>query len=301
MTKVSESGFMRVVNFFRKPRREQFRSLAFRWLWWTPFPFPVRLPGGGWFFARNDFLGRGILWEGFESDECEFVRKFVKPGMNVLDIGANQGFYTVLLSKLVGEQGHVLAFEPSGRERNLLQSHLRFNHCRNVRIYDVALGETRGGATLYVVNGLDSGCNSLRPPDTTSPTSPVKVDLYRLDDLLETAGHTRVDFIKMDVEGAEWGILKGAEKVLTRAPRPIILSEVLDQRTRPWGYAAKQILDHLIKRNFTWFRVNSDGTVQLLDVLQQEFDGNFVAVPQESAEVFRKQFQVRDAGTLSSE
>ena len=85
----------------------------------------------------------------------------------------------------------------------------------------------------------------------------------------------------MDVEGAELGVLKGASRLLERRPRSIILTEVQDVRTRPWGYGGKDILDHLSVRGYKWFQLLPNGFVEELDVSRQVFDGNFIACPEE--------------------
>jgi hypothetical protein len=92
-----------------------------------------------------------------------------------------------------------------------------------------------------------------------------------------------VDFIKLDVEGGELAVLKGAERLLARQPHPIILTEVQDLRTRPWGYPAKDILWYLTERGFEWLSLSEAGSVQEMDLTADEFEGNFVACPEESA------------------
>jgi hypothetical protein len=106
-----------------------------------------------------------------------------------------------------------------------------------------------------------------------------------LDDILSGAHIERVDFIKLDVEGGELGVLKGAEQLLQRVPRPVILCEVLEQRTRPWGYAGRLIVDFLLCKDFVWFDLNADGGLVPIEEIRSEFHGNFVAVPRESLEV----------------
>ena len=90
-----------------------------------------------------------------------------------------------------------------------------------------------------------------------------------------------VDFIKMDIEGAELSALKGATELLSRMPRPVILAEVQDIRTEPWGYPAREIIRFLSSANYVWFRPLPDGCIEELDITREEYDGNFVAIPTE--------------------
>jgi FkbM family methyltransferase len=276
-------GLPRFWQFLRKPLHDKSRSLYVRWKRLLPgVPFPIRLPFGAWWIARDDYLGSTLTYDGFERAERAFVQRFLKPGMTVIDIGAHHGFYTLLMSKCVRESGRVFAFEPSPRERKTLVFHTRLNRCTNVSIQKWALGSEETDACLHVVKGVQTGFNSLRPPAVSGETYPVSVHVVRLDDWLakQTIGH--VDFIKIDVEGGELEVFRGAPLLLERQPRPLILGEVQDPRTTPWGYRAKDIIEHLGKKGYIWFYLLADGSVEELNSSCDHFDGNFLACPEES-------------------
>jgi len=131
---------------------------------------------------------------------------------------------------------------------------------------------------LHVVLGSESGCNSLRAPDVSQPTGQVFVPVERLDDVLKAHGITRVDFIKLDVEGAELSVLQGARDLLLRPPHPVILVEVQDIRTKPWGYRAKEILLYLSELGYQWFDPQPNGQMGKVALDSQSYDGNFVAI-----------------------
>jgi len=272
----------RMRRFLKKPWREKSRSFYFRWVRVFPnVPVPVRLPFGGWWLARNDYVGATLFYDGFESAERTFAENFVRPGATVLDIGAHHGYYTLLFSKKAGPEGKVIAFEPSARERRRLALHLRINWCKNVAIEDCALGEAEETEQLYLADPSESGCNSLRRPDVSKRTEFVSIRTRRLDGVLRERGVEHVDFIKMDVEGAELSVLKGAAELLHRRPRPVILAEVQDIRTKPWGYPAREIIRFLSAAGYVWFRPLPDGGIEEMDAAREEYDGNFVAIPDE--------------------
>ena len=253
-------------------------------------PVPIRLPFGAWWIARNDHIGRPIREGQFENAEYSFVDRFLRPGMIVLDIGAHHGFYTLLASKRVGPQGKVFSFEPSPRERKALLRHVKINRCRNVTVEGLALGSESADAELFVVQGAQTGCNSLRKPaaDVAGVLSPALVHVVRLDDWLASQKLEKIHFIKLDVEGGEREVLKGAQALLQRRPRPVILAEVQDVRTLPWGYPAREVICCLSDRGYHWFRLLPSGSITDLDVTSQQFEGNFVACPDESiAEIER--------------
>lgn len=244
-------------------------------------PWPVRLPFGAWWLASHDSCGHVILSGSYESSEWQFAARVLRRGMTALDIGAHHGYYTLLFSNRTGAEGGVIAFEPSPRERRKLMRHLRINGCKNVKVEPVALGSTEGEEELFVVESWETGCNSLRPPDVPQPVRRVRVSVTRLDAYVEREKIPHVDFIKLDVEGGELEVLKGAAGVLRSRPRPIILCEVYDLRTRPWGYAAEEIVEYLSAFGYRWFEPKAAGRLQPVPAGRRQFDGNFVSVPEE--------------------
>jgi FkbM family methyltransferase len=278
----------RVRRFLHRPFHEQTGSLYARWVRMFPnVPMLIRLPFKAWFIARNDAAAALLVSEQFENAERRFTERFLEPGMTVLDLGAHQGLYTLLASKLVGQGGKVFAFEPSSRERRALQSNVRLNRCKNVTIESFAVGDQNTDTDLYVAEPLFSGCSSLKPPaaDIPASTTLLRVRVVRIDDWIIANPLNRVDFIKLDVEGGELSALKGAQQLLQRTPRPVILAEVQDTRTFPWGYRAEEIIRFLELRSYKWFGLTPEGDRCPLDTTAAEFEGNFVAYPQERLEV----------------
>jgi FkbM family methyltransferase len=276
----------RLRLFFSKSLRMQYVALANHARRLVRLPLPLRLPFGALWLAENSALDRELMYHGFESAEAEFVARFLRPGMTVLDVGAHHGLYTLLASKCVGRGGRVIAFEPSFRERRRLKRHLRYNPCANVELQPYALGDRNGEADLYLVEGMHDWCNSLRTPNVEERTSKVRVEVRRLDDVLEGMNWPRVDFIKLDVEGGELSFLHGARKMLCGDMRPAILVEVQDIRTAPWGYAARDIVRFLSDAGYSWFALADDGSLESISSELSAYDGNLVALPHERFEEF---------------
>jgi len=205
----------------------------------------------------------------------------------VVDIGAHHGLYSLLASGLVGRRGRVIAFEPSPRECRRLTTHLRVNRCRNVRVEPCAVANESGEADFFVVDGYRDWGNSLRPPAIPEPIRRVRVPVRRLDDMLAECGVERLDFIKLDAEGAELEVLEGAKKLLQSPPRPALLVEVQDLRTRPWGYAAREITQLLARWNYNWFSITEVGALCPASADDEVYDANLVALPSERMDEFR--------------
>lgn len=281
----------RVWRFLGRPRRAQYLALAKRLRRVFPeLPIPLRLRFGAWWLAHESALDEELMRDGFEDAELRFVSRLLRPGMTVVDAGAHHGLYTLLASKRVGREGRVIAFEPSPRERKRLQRHVRINGCRNVMVQAAALGEERGEANLMLVEGREDWCNSLRPPQVNAETVAVRVEVERADDALERLGIARVDFIKVDVEGGELSFLQGALRTLA-ASRPVVLAEVQDVRTRPWGYAAREIIEFLERDGYCWFALTADGSLQAIPAQMGTYDANLVALPVERVEEIRRMLE----------
>jgi FkbM family methyltransferase len=193
--------------------------------------------------------------------ETGFVSRLLRRDMTVVDIGAHHGLYTLLASKRVGWDGHVIAIEPSPRECARLEKHLRLNRCSNVELVPCAAGEDPGETDLFLVDGFNDWCKCLRPPAIAEPTRTVRVRVRRVDEILSELRISRVDFVKLDVEGAELSVLYGAMRLLKRAPRPAILAEVQDIRTAAWGYPAREIIQFLVRMDFRWFAIAAKGAL----------------------------------------
>jgi hypothetical protein len=150
------------------------------------------------------------------------------------------------------------------------------------------LADHEGDEDLYLVNGMHDWCNSLRSPNVDAGTTKVQVEVRRLDDVLEGMGWPRVDFIKLDIEGAELDFLRGASRMLRGDMRPAILAEVQDFRTAPWGYPARDIVRFLSDAGYSWFALADDGSLESISSESSFYDGNLVALPHERFEEFAK-------------
>ena len=281
---MTATGGHTLRTWLAMPSTQKRRSIRYHlrraWTRVAPWcPVPLRLYPGIWWIARNDAVS-DELWQGvFEPNERALLRTLVEPGMVVLDVGAHAGFYSLNASRLVGPSGRVIAFEPSPRERKRLRLHLRLNRCANVTVEGAALGASSGEGHLFVFDGRTTGCNSFQLASTVGARQ-VTVPICTLDQYVADGIVNRVDFVKMDIEGAELSALRGAEE-LFRTRRPTLLCELHDKRTAPWGYRARDIVDLVASWGYRWYSVGDRGRVTPIDASQTAFFGNGVALPVE--------------------
>ena len=188
-------------------------------------------------------IGLNILRGHYEPDEIRFVRGRLQPGDSAIDVGGHIGFFTMHMAAAVGPEGRVYAFEPLDSNASLLERSIAENGFDDrVRFQRAAVGAAPGTATLtFPAETLNSGGAYLLQDGTAALTGNQKkaVRLVALD-ALELRRPVR--FIKMDVEGAEPQVLRGAARILTE-DKPVILSELHPtQLARASGMTAGEFL-----------------------------------------------------------
>lgn len=171
--------------------------------------------------AGHSLIGDAIrATKQYEPHVAERLNELLTPGCTFVDVGASIGFYTVLGSRRVGANGRVLAFEPGPQNLTLLYLNIHRNKLGNVDARPLAISD-RSGFLLYNREG-DNG--QIAPFDGGTDRLALS-DLVRSETLDDTlAGEERIDVIKVDVEGAEGLVFRGAEKVL-RQKRPRLVFE----------------------------------------------------------------------------
>ena len=161
------------------------------------------------------------MWAGaYERELVQLMKRTLKSGMTVLDVGANIGYFSALASGLVGNSGQVHAFEPMPQNLSRLRQNLSA-FCW-AHSYPNAVGDATGTAVIYF-NELEAGWASLLSSNDLERRA--EIDVIRLDDWVRDHAVNRVDFIKMDIEGGELHALQGAQEMLSRF-RPVIVAEL---------------------------------------------------------------------------
>ena len=218
------------------------------WLSYPTPPVQVRVHGGhGRIEVRNfqEYIQRNLYFFGYyELRESRLVRALLRPGDTFIDAGANLGWFTLLASRAVGPTGRVVAFEPSRRIFDHLERHVALNALANVRLEPAALSDENGVATLSGISEQNAGLGSILPPAAGSPpgaSAAETVKTVRLDDYLAEHDLGRIRLMKIDVEGAELKVLRGARKALEGMACDYVLVEVNDERLREIGSSSAEV------------------------------------------------------------
>ncbi len=181
----------------------------------------VRLPGFSIHTESGDAaVGQHVRADNYEADVTAVFRRYLRPGAHILDLGANIGYFTMLSASLVGPSGSVLAIEPNPNNARMIEASRRANGFSQVTVVQVAAGFEPGLLVLH--RSHSNGTTSATPGDASALLAAETVACVRVDQIVPR--RRRIDFIKVDVEGAEYLALSGCLRIIRR-DRPVIVTE----------------------------------------------------------------------------
>jgi FkbM family methyltransferase len=232
-------------------------------------------------YLGND-LSKCLYVDGsFEPNEFALLAAVLGRGMTYVDVGANDGLYTLYAARRVGRQGRVIAVEPSRREYERLIVNIRLNRLRNVEARRCALYDRDGEMTLAVAGYGHEGQNTLgevvaNPQVETQGLETVAVTT--LDALAAELALSRLDALKLDVEGSEEHVLRGGSETIRRF-RPLIQLEVEENALEQQGSTKQELVDALRDLDYRLF-VFDDETAELRPPAgDDELRMNVIAAP----------------------
>lgn len=188
----------------------------------------------------------------YEPFETELVKKEIKKGDIVLDIGANIGYYTLIFAELVGEEGKVFAFEPEPTNFALLKKNVEISGYQNVMLVQKAVSNKTGKFKLYLCEDNNGGHSIYKQHNSKRS---VEVETTRLDDYFKNDGG-KINFIKMDIEGAEMEAIQGMPSLLKKNKNVKIISEFNPPLLKQGGIEPAEYLELLIGFGFKLLEVS---------------------------------------------
>lgn len=224
--------------------------------------FSIKL---GNFLFKNAFVLYRPLYNSFKNRQDAFeirlLQTYVRPGDVVLDIGANIGYYALILSKLVGKQGRVHCFEPDP---------VNFGHLEkataaigNIFIHNKAAGPKTERLRIYTSKNLNVDHRTYKPEeyDRVFEIDAISMDDYLMKDLSGEGG--KVDFIKMDIQGFEMQAIRGMETVLKKNPAVKLISEFWPYGLKKAGSSVTEYFKYLTAAGFNCYLLEKNGLKKL--------------------------------------
>jgi len=206
----------------------------------------IEIDGHKIFLDKLDSLEL-FLHGSYEEFETETVKKIIKKNDIVLDVGANIGYLTLIFAKLVGENGKVYAFEPDPTNFDLLKKNVETNGYKNVILVRKALSDKTGKTKLFLSN-KNSGNHMM--VDTNENRHSVEIEMITGDDYFRDFSN-QINFIKMDIEGAEIDALRGMSSLLQKMNDIKIMIEFAPYWLKNFGYDPLELLSLLNQYDFT--------------------------------------------------
>jgi FkbM family methyltransferase len=170
----------------------------------------------------------------------------------VVDMGANIGYYTLLFARLVGEKGKVYAFEPDKDNFAILKKNVQINGYKNVVLVNKAVSDKTGKTKLYISadNNADHRIYSSDEKRKYVTIETVKIDEYFKDSKI------KINFIKLDIQGAEWAALNGMQQLIKRSRKIKLVTEYSPIALKRFGVSPEEYLKLLKKSGFTLHEIN---------------------------------------------
>ncbi|AZS73250.1 FkbM family methyltransferase [Streptomyces lydicus] len=204
----------------------------------------------------QDLIQRFVYLFGlWEPHMTHWLQRRLRPGDTYIDVGANVGYFSLLASQLVGEEGRVVAIEASPTFHARVRRHAEINGCSNLRTVNSAVADERKTVTLILASSSNMGAASIVPYDGPAEST-LDVEAYPLPQVLDADEIAGARVIKIDVEGAEGAVIRGLAPVLDKLrPDAEITVEVTPERMEALGESPGELLTTMREHGFHAYRL----------------------------------------------
>jgi FkbM family methyltransferase len=216
-----------------------------------------------------------------------FLSLYLKEGMHFCDVGANVGAYTLFAAKKVGPRGRVFSFEAAPEIYKYLLENIAANGFGNVDANNLAVGP-HPGTIVLCYNPKDIGKSHVCVNPGGDPENHIEIDMVALDQYLASSDMTRLDYLKIDVEGFELAVLQGAHKTIANNCQMIIQTEVLPALARRYGCDGTQVFHVLRSFGFAPYSVDHCGSMLYSVDWSRELAGDLIWIHGANEATIRK-------------
>ncbi|UFX82739.1 FkbM family methyltransferase [Candidatus Absconditicoccus praedator] len=227
--------------------------------------FPIRIGG----INKKCKVNKSVPWitislqlRGYiEKGTSLFLVNNIKKGDVFLDIGANLGYYSLIASELVGDEGKVYAFEPVKSNIKSLEENILLNNISNVSIKKFALGNKNEQLNINI-DANNSAVNSIVIKQDKNLSE--KISIKRFDDL--DIHKENINFVKIDVEGYELEVLKGMKNLLENQDNLNIVMEFSPLFFKQIGETPEKIIEYIYKIGYSTYKITSTGQLKKINL-----------------------------------
>jgi FkbM family methyltransferase len=212
------------------------------------------------FINKDKVVDRDFYFDNFEKEIIKMFRKFIGKKITVFDVGANIGIFSLTAASKANSNIAIYAFEPSLYAFNQLKKNIELNNFTCIKPFNHALSDFTGNALLNFCE--DDAYNSLGSCPQEKILETKLVPVSTITEFCKNNKIRKIDILKMDTEGAEYLILKGASEFITKSPIPIIFSEYNREVISGFNFSLKDLESFFIQNNYSIFEILNSRLVE---------------------------------------
>lgn len=205
--------------------------------------------------SLDSILDKMIFTNEFENEEVMFLKRFLKPGDQFIDIGANSGLFTIYAAQKVGAQGQVFAFEPTDTTYRKLCENVVLNNFTNISTHQLAISAKNEDLEFYSLSEGFDAWNSLAKPIVDKKYKILNVKAIQIDKMDEIGiDFNKSKLVKIDIEGWELKAIKGGVNCLKNEKSPVLMIEFADEHARNTGGSCRELYTFLESLDYKLFK-----------------------------------------------
>ena len=234
----------------------------------------------------TEHIQQHLFWYGYyEKELCELLMKIVRPGDVFLDLGANIGYFSLLVAS-TSPSAKVISFEPVRDLFQKMNDNILLNKIGNVSTINAAVGEINEEKELFVSDPDNAGMSSFHQPENYSGKKE-KVKVVSIDEWFKTSGLPGVDLVKIDIEGSELAALRGMKEIL-QTQKPVLIVEINPETLSMFSLKPSDIYDYLKQLHFEGFLILENGRLEHLPQPEISQTANVLFIHHEKMNDYKK-------------
>lgn len=209
----------------------------------------------------NEDVGKAVLAKRFERKELDYIKKQLPSNAIFLDIGSNIGLFSLVMASTFND-AQVHAFDPIKLNNTLLSSSTEINGLKNIIINETCVGDFDGVVEFSIAE--DSAYSSIRDSGRKAELKKIKLPILKLDTYIQQEKLQKIDFIKIDVEGAERLVIEGATQLFSSsALRPrLMMIELCDRNLRAFNTSLVEVIELMISFDYKPYVLHKDSLIE---------------------------------------
>lgn len=236
----------------------------------------------------SEHIQQQLFWYGYYEKELgDLIKKILRPGNVFLDIGANIGYFSLLAGNHE-PTAKIIAFEPVGSIFKKLEENISINTVQNIKAVNSGVGDKNEEREIYISAEDNLGMSSFQKPGSYSGKTEM-ISVITIDEWIKSTALSKIDLIKLDVEGNELAALKGMHKTLQNF-KPAVIVEINPETLFQFGLTAADILNNLGQLNFRAFLVLKTGRLQQINEYATDETNNVLFIHEETIKLYEQLF-----------